>query len=409
MTSWWVNQSRSFEQERGGGYMWAPIRSSDGRRLAHWDAMAQVAPGDRVLNYARGLVHAVSIATTPSSATLRPTELPAGWGNEGRQIRLRYEDALDPVPLGAIPMDLRLAELGGPFDKTGEVKQGYLYPLTEEFAEQFFDRFGQRFPGFRAPVLPPEAEDDVLDLLRRLVGTDIRTVEGRVNRVLRLESQNVIVGTDRSPEGQPVPIAEVRAALDRLRARGSVVVDPPSVGYRSAFVGAVLLTLPGTRAAGSPPVITVVPMPTDSGDERAITFEGDLDRPREGAERGEQVRLRRLLFGSATHAQCGFCGATLPVGFVRAAHIKLRSACTDEERRDLANVAMSACVFGCDALYELGFIAVAAGGAIEVSPRGLEDPSLRPHLERFVGRRCLAATSGRASYFAWHRANKFRA
>jgi hypothetical protein len=149
-------------------------------------------------------------------------------------------------------------------------------------------------------------------------------------------------------------------------------------------------------------------MPTDSSDGRAITFEGDLDRPREGADRGEQVRLRRMLFGSATHAQCCFCGATLPVAFVRAAHVKLRSECTDGERRDLSNVAMPACVFGCDALYELGFIGVAPDGTIEVSPRGQQDPWLSPHLERLVGKQCLAATSSRAAYFAWHRANKFR-
>jgi hypothetical protein len=156
-------------------------------------------------------------------------------------------------------------------------------------------------------------------------------------------------------------------------------------------------------------VITIGPAPTDASDEHSITFEGDLERPFEGAARGEQPRLRILLFGSATHAQCGLCGSTLPVRFLHAAHVKPRSLCTDSERRDLANVAMAACVFGCDALYELGFIAVASDGRIEVSPGGLTDASLRPHLEHLAGKRCLAATSGRAAYFAWHRANKFRA
>jgi hypothetical protein len=34
-------------------------------------------------------------------------------------------------------------------------------------------------------------------------------------------------------------------AIERLRAAGEVDIDVRSVGYRSAFIGAVLVTLPG--------------------------------------------------------------------------------------------------------------------------------------------------------------------
>jgi hypothetical protein len=44
-----------------------------------------------------------------------------------------------------------------------------------------------------------------------------------------------------------------------------------------------------------------------------------------------------------------------PVQFLHAAHIKPRHACSDHERRDIANVAMMICVFGCDAIFELGW------------------------------------------------------
>jgi hypothetical protein len=44
-----------------------------------------------------------------------------------------------------------------------------------------------------------------------------------------------------------------------------------------------------------------------------------------------------------------------PVDLLVAAHIKRRSLCSETERRDLHNVAMLACKFGCDALFEEGY------------------------------------------------------
>jgi hypothetical protein len=66
-----------------------------------------------------------------------------------------------------------------------------------------------------------------------------------VNIVLRLQDDSAIVATSRSPGGQPVPIAWVQSGLERLLATGEIEVSVPSLGYRSAFIGAVLLSLPG--------------------------------------------------------------------------------------------------------------------------------------------------------------------
>jgi hypothetical protein len=79
---------------------------------------------------------------------------------------------------------------------------------------------------------------DARSHLASLVGKTIRTLSGGSNTVLRLEGDDVIVATRRSPEGQPVPIAWVQAALDRLRRDGEVEISVASVGYRSAFVSA---------------------------------------------------------------------------------------------------------------------------------------------------------------------------
>jgi hypothetical protein len=100
---------------------------------------------------------------------------------------------------------------------------------------------------------------DARSLLESLVGQQIATLTGRPNTVLSLADADALVSTDRSPDGTPVPIADVQSALDQLLETGEVEVHPRSLGYRSSFVGAVLLTLPGAVALStSPPRIQLV-------------------------------------------------------------------------------------------------------------------------------------------------------
>ena len=64
---------------------------------------------------------------------------------------------------------------------------------------------------------PASSTLDARSHLASLIGKTIQTLNGAPNTVLRLEGDEVIVATTRSPQGQPVPIAWVQAALDRLR------------------------------------------------------------------------------------------------------------------------------------------------------------------------------------------------
>lgn len=98
---------------------------------------------------------------------------------------------------------------------------------------------------------------DMIEWLTRLVGQTIPTMTGRPNRILRVNDGIVWVGTGRSPHGEPVKINVIQDAADRLFARGELEVSVPSVGYRSAFVGAVLSTLPGTIVQTRPRRIRV--------------------------------------------------------------------------------------------------------------------------------------------------------
>jgi hypothetical protein len=90
-----------------------------------------------------------------------------------------------------------------------------------------------------------------------LCGRELRTIKGQPNRIVRIDGTDVIVATTRSPEGKPVPIRWVQDAMDRLMASGEIEISVDSVGYRSAFVGAVLLALDGSEVVvgATPPRI----------------------------------------------------------------------------------------------------------------------------------------------------------
>ncbi|MEU4830764.1 hypothetical protein [Streptosporangium sp. NPDC023615] len=411
MAIWWVNQRHTFDQEHAAGILWAPKFDKRGHRKSHWNTMTEVCPGDSVIHYA-SKVRALSVVTAAAVDALRPNDLSEDWDQDGWLIRTAYRQATQPVLLDEIPQQWRTSHSssGGPFNVKGGVNQGYLFRLDDDFGGRFMERFADRFADMPV-VLPAEANDSAANLLRRLLGEEITTVTGRCNRILDVQPPNVRLATDRSPDGQLVPIADLQAALTTLRTQGSVTIHPDDVGYRSAFIGAVLLTLPGVELRqGTPPIIAVRPpdaLETVEHDRESFSYEGDLDRPVTATQRGEQARLRRLLFGSDTVATCALCGDTLPVRFLVAAHIKVRSLCTDEERRNLAHIAMPACQFGCDALYETGYISVDQDGKI-VAATSESNDLLATRLSNLAGRACLSFTEESRHYFEWHYLNRFR-
>jgi len=120
------------------------------------------------------------------------------------------------------------------------------------------------------------------------------------------------------------------------------------------------------------------------------------DRLIQTLARVEQQKLRSILLNGAASGTCGLCGLETNAKYLVAAHIKPRSLCSNSERRD-PSVAMLACVFGCDASFEIGGMKVMDDGRIFVEEDLRRD---RPDIfNRINGSMAPAFTQRTKRYF----------
>jgi len=153
---WWVNQGRTFQQERNGGYVWAPQTSKSGNTLAHHSNVYAMKPGDLVVHYSEGHVRSFGVVFEQPVLASRPVELPGDlWEDNGFYATIRYRDLLSPIPLRDIPVDHRIPE-NGPFNVMGLVNQGYMYPLAPQIMDFLMD-LASESEGYQPPM---QASDD---------------------------------------------------------------------------------------------------------------------------------------------------------------------------------------------------------------------------------------------------------
>jgi hypothetical protein len=135
-------------------------------------------------------------------------------------------------------------------------------------------------------------------------------------------------------------------------------------------------------------------------------IDGPLERIVMTRARTEQSALRRYLLGNKKQGECMFCGRKMDAELLVAAHIKKRSKCSDDERRDLKNIVMLNCRFGCDELYGRGYLAVTKKKETAIS-KVLDDEVALDYIETYV-EPSIEAKAGQMPYFKWHYVNDFQ-
>ena len=136
--------------------------------------------------------------------------------------------------------------------------------------------------------------------------------------------------------------------------------------------------------------------------EEEIEFEGDVDSETKSVQRREQRYLRKNLFGGEKYGKCGICNERYPVKFLTAAHIKKRAKCDSKEKRDIENIAMPMCRFGCDDLYEKGYITVEDGKVVRLLDEPVTD-TVNDYIDEIVGNDCDYWDEDTKEYFEWHK------
>lgn len=143
---WWVNQGKTHFQERNGGYLWAPQRAKNGTPLSHHTDLLKAKVGDIVFVYSNLHIKSIGIVGKEAIPHVKPEEIQTDeWQVDGNLLRVNYFDLEKPIPKIEIPERWRIEEKG-PFDKHGDIKQGYFYSVSKEFAEQMYLMFGEGFP-----------------------------------------------------------------------------------------------------------------------------------------------------------------------------------------------------------------------------------------------------------------------
>ena len=188
---WWVNQGVSYRIVRDGGYVWAPSKTKSGTSVAHHTDVTKLRPGQLIVCYSRGSIRAIGVVAGEPRPADRPAELDDdAWGTLGNLCPVDYAELGTPILRSEIPN--RDPDVG-PFDRDGNVKQGYLYRVDDDHALPLLEFLLTREPHALEPVithrhvpLAPASNSRPTDSLTALVA-DFRREEayplqGRADR-----------------------------------------------------------------------------------------------------------------------------------------------------------------------------------------------------------------------------------
>ena len=116
--------------------------------------------------------------------------------------------------------------------------------------------------------------------------------------------------------------------------------------------------------------------------------------------RKEQGILRGILFKGVSEARCAICLRTFPTDIMVAAHIKPRSKCNTQERKN-PNVVMPVCKVGCDDFFEKGYLIVDKRGVVRLNEKMTSSIELQTILNSLTGNLCTHFNNETEDFFSY--------
>jgi hypothetical protein len=126
---------------------------------------------------------------------------------------------------------------------------------------------------------------------------------------------------------------------------------------------------------------------------------GSLDKETKTLSRTEQAYLKKHLFGDKNFLNCAICDRQFTRDILVCAHIKPRAKATNKERIDTTIVAPM-CRFGCDQLFELGYIVVKEGKVYKNTTKRVT-LVMNNYMDSIQDNECNYYKNSK-KYFDWH-------
>ena len=140
---YWVNQGKTFKEEKEGGYLWAPIKNKNGNSVFHWENITKLKPNDIVFNYRKGFLVGYCSIESKCYHAPQPDEfnVDVEWEKEGYMVDARYYMFEEKIQLGIVYEEIEdlLPAKYSPLVKSGtniKANQGYLYELNQSIGER---------------------------------------------------------------------------------------------------------------------------------------------------------------------------------------------------------------------------------------------------------------------------------
>jgi hypothetical protein len=130
---WWVNIGLTYMQSLNGGYLWAPLVSDRGMKIAYWSTVAEVRRDDIIVVCNKGKIVALGRAKSEPYLADRPSRFDSpSWSNDrGRKVDVEYYEFKRPIMVSAVAMSIKDLEIfQGPLNKNAKPKQSYLHRFS---------------------------------------------------------------------------------------------------------------------------------------------------------------------------------------------------------------------------------------------------------------------------------------
>lgn len=144
MKYWFVNQGKTYEEERKYNFLYAPSSNKKGDHRSYWTNVKNIKIGDIIFCNYKSKIVSIGKALTDGYDSPIPKCIEKKWNSDGYKVDVEYIDLNTKFKFSNYK-EIYLNNIN--YEKTftciGNAKQGYLFPLDEEIVKLFIDEIGE--------------------------------------------------------------------------------------------------------------------------------------------------------------------------------------------------------------------------------------------------------------------------